>query len=227
MNLTESANSLSASGLQVIDLGKRYAESKYVLSGLHHTFKPGSATALIGPNGAGKTTFIRLVSAAAFPTTGKVLFNGISVHEDIHGYLSKTGIVGDTSDLPQFLTAAELVESVMRSRKLWTDARASESARRRDELFEAVELDDRRDSLIGTYSSGMQQKTMIAAALAGNPEILLLDEPFRALDVSAVRSVMVVLKQYRDQGGIILISSHQGEILEELCDAELHFPHVL
>lgn len=224
MNIDNMNTSNASAGLQVLKLAKRYGENAYVISGLDHDFPPATATALIGANGAGKTTFLRLVTAAAFPTMGEVLYNGVSVHSHIHQFLAKAGIVGDSSDLPQFLTAVELVESVMRSRGLFDDRKATQARARCQEIFDIVELDERREGLIGTYSSGMMQKTMLAAAIAGNPEILLLDEPFRALDVSSVSSVMQYLKGYRDNGGIILISSHQGEILDELCDRDLHFP---
>lgn len=208
--------------LQINQLSKRYGQNKYILSGLSHEFKEGSATALMGANGAGKTTFLRLVSTAAFPTSGEVLFNGINIHENVHEYLQHVGIVSDAGDLPQFLTATELVEGVMRSRKTWTES-GTESM---TQLFEKVELDDRRNSLISTYSSGMLQKTMIVTAFAGNPSVLLLDEPFRALDESAVVSVMQMLAEFKRKGGIILISSHQKSTLDELCDEFIEFPYL-
>jgi ABC-type multidrug transport system ATPase subunit len=208
--------------LQINQLSKRYGQNKYILSGLTHTFKEGTATALMGANGAGKTTFLRLVSTAAFPTSGEVTYDGINIHQEVHKYLQHVGIVSDAGDLPQFLTARELVEGVMRSRKTWSESGEEAMA----ELFKKVELDERRNSLIGTYSSGMLQKTMIAAAFAGNPKILLLDEPFRALDESAVVSVMQMLAEFKRSGGIILISSHQKATLEVLCDEFIEFPYL-
>lgn len=209
--------------LEVIDLQKRYGENALIISGLSHRFKAGTATGLVGSNGAGKTTFLRLISAAAFPTSGEVQFNGFNIHQNVHRYLQHVGIVSDTGDMPQFLTADELVEAVMRSRGLWDDKRSPvEKAR----LFDLVELDERRSGLIGTYSSGMMQKTMIASALAGNPSVLLLDEPFRALDESAVASVMQILKDFVAKGNILLVSSHQKSYLEALCTEYIEFPYV-
>lgn len=213
-------NHLQAS-LEIRDLSKRYGENAFVISGMNHVFESGTATGLTGANGAGKTTFLRILSAAAFPSGGEVLYGDIKVHSHVQQYLSDVGIVGDTSELPQFLTAEELVEGVMRSRGVTTDIPSKMKA-----LFESVELDERRSGLIGTYSSGMMQKTMIAAALAGNPKILLLDEPFRALDESSVRSVMQLLQEFKRTGGIVLISSHQRSVLEELCDSYVDFPYL-
>lgn len=208
--------------IHINDLSKRYGQNKSILSGLTHTFSPGTATALMGANGAGKTTFLRLVSTSAFPTSGTVFYGEMNIHEGVYNYLRHVGIVSDAGDLPQFLTATELVEGVMRSRNKWTDEGEAIMSR----LFERVELDERRNSLISTYSSGMLQKTMIAAAFAGNPEILLLDEPFRALDESAVVSVMQMLHEFKKDGGIILISSHQRSIIDDLCDEFIEFPYL-
>lgn len=207
--------------LEIRDLSKRYGSNKNVISGLTHTFKNATATGLTGENGAGKTTFLRMVSVAAFPTSGVVYFNGFNIHENVNKYLHHVGVVGDTGDLPQFLTAEELVEGVIRSRGI-----TEHIQQKMDALFEKVQLDERRTGLIGTYSSGMMQKTMIAAAFAGNPKLLLLDEPFRALDESSVEAVMKLLIDFKSEGGIILISSHQKSILQQLCDAYVDFPYL-
>jgi ABC-2 type transport system ATP-binding protein len=209
-------------GIEVQQLSKRYGQNRYVISGMNVHFRPGQATGLVGPNGSGKTTFFRLVCAAAFPTEGSIRYNGLDIHKHVRAYLGKVGIVGDASDLPQFLTADELVEGLMRSRGVWTGSSATELS----ELFDALELDERRSTLIGTYSSGMQQKVMIAAALAVKPRVLLLDEPFRALDVSATDAVMRQVLAFKRDGGMVLVSSHQQEHLEMLCDTYIQFPYL-
>lgn len=216
-------NNNTKPSLEVRDLGKRYGENAWVISGLNHHFEAGTATGLVGPNGAGKTTFLRMISGAAFPTAGNVFFNEFDIHKHVHRYLSNVGIVSDIGDMPQFLSAEELVEAIIRNRGIWQE---KSSAAEMKKLFELVELDDRRTGLIGTYSSGMMQKTMIAAALAGKPSVLLLDEPFRALDESAVSSVMDILKNYVAEGNIVLISSHQRAYLDELCTDFVEFPHL-
>lgn len=211
---------ISNKTLVIQNLSKRYGQNRYIISGMNAEFNPGSATGLMGPNGSGKTTFMRLISAAAYPTEGNILYGSIDIHKSVHTYLKFVGIVGDTSDLPQFLTAEELIEGILRSRNKWSE----DGSKKLRTILDDVELDDRRNSLIGTYSSGMMQKTMIAAALAGSPQILLLDEPFRALDEDAVSAVLTLLNTFKQNGGTILISSHQREILQGLCDEFINFP---
>lgn len=208
--------------LETRGVSKRYGQNRYILSGLDHRFHSGTGTGLVGPNGSGKTTFFRLLSATAFPTDGSIWYGELNIHKHVREYLNYVGIVGDASELPQFLSAVELIEGVMRSRGLWTGASGQELS----ELFDALELDDRREMLIGTYSSGMQQKVMIAAALAIRPKILLLDEPFRALDLTATDAVMRQVLRFKDDGGVVVVSSHQHEHLEMLCDEFIEFPHV-
>jgi ABC-type multidrug transport system ATPase subunit len=211
---------LTSNTLIIRNLSKRYGQNRYIISGMNAEFKPGTATGLMGPNGSGKTTFMRLISAAAYPTEGNIQFGSIDIHKSVYDYLKFVGIVGDTSELPQFLTAEELIEGILRSRNKWS----KDGLQKLNKILDDVELDDRRNSLIGTYSSGMMQKTMIAAALASSPQVLLLDEPFRALDEDAVTAVLGLLNTFKQHGGTILISSHQREILLGLCDEFINFP---
>ncbi len=206
--------------LKVENLSKRYGSGSYIIENLSAKFKPGTATGLIGPNGSGKTTFLRLISTTAFPTSGTVHYGNINIHEHPGRYLQHVGLVSDSTGLPEYLTAVELLSWILRSRNKWDD----KSEERISTLLEAVSLDERRENLIGTYSSGMVQKTLIAASLIADPDIILLDEPFRALDEDSTERTLKLLRSFRDNGGTILISSHIQSSLDQLCEDYLTFP---
>ena len=200
--------------LKLTGIAKRYGASQNVLSGLNYEFKPGTATGLVGENGSGKTTLLRLLSVTAFPTSGTITYGSINIHETPYEYLQSVGLVNDSSDLPQDLTAVELLEWILRGRKRWDETSQSEIVGLLDRLY----LDERRHNLIGTYSSGMIKKTQIALSLIVAPTILLMDEPFRGLDDATQKTVLVQLQEFRNKGGILVVSSHMKSILETLCD---------
>ena len=196
---------------------KRYGTGPFVIDGLDHVVAPGTATGLVGPNGSGKSTLLRLLSVLTRPTEGAIRYGELDIHASPRTYLQHVGIVHDKADLPGFLTAPELLEWIARERGLWTDASPREHAA----LLDTVFLDDRRTQPIGTYSSGMTRKTQIAAAFAAHPDVLLLDEPFRALDVEATEAAVLALAAFRDAGGTVLLSSHRADLMERLANMTL------
>ncbi len=199
------------------DLTKRYGRGPAVIENFSHTFQPGSGTALVGPNGSGKTTLIRLITALSFPTSGTVKYGAMSIHDEPASWLKHVGYVDDAGALPQYLTAVELLEWVSRSRGTFEEAG-------RDglhDLLDRVKLDDRRDNLIGTYSTGMVKKTHIAAALVGDPEVLVLDEPFRGLDAETHEAIEHILAAFIRDGGLLIMASHFSPSVERLCDEVL------
>lgn len=193
---------------------KRYGTGPFVLDGLDHVVKPGTATGLVGPNGSGKSTLLRLLAVLTRPTEGAIRYGDLDIHASPRAYLQHVGIVHDKADLPGFLAAPELLEWIARERGVWTDA----SPEAHSALLDAVALDDRRVQPIGTYSSGMTRKTQIAAAFAAQPDVLLLDEPFRALDTEATEAAVLGLAAFRDAGGTVLLSSHRADLMERLAD---------
>lgn len=196
---------------------KRYGTGPFVIDGLSRTVEPGTAIGLVGPNGSGKSTLLRLLSVLTRPTEGAIRYGDLDIHASPRAYLQHVGIVHDKADLPGFLTAPELLEWIARERGAWTDASPSVHG----SLLDAVRLDDRRTQPIGTYSSGMTRKTQIAAAFAAQPDVLLLDEPFRALDVEATEAAVNGLAAFRDAGGTVLLSSHRADLMERIADATL------
>ncbi|HKJ31509.1 MAG TPA: ABC transporter ATP-binding protein [Balneolales bacterium] len=205
--------------LDLTNISKRYHMGQYVIENLTYHFEPNSATGLVGPNGSGKTTLMRLLSTAAYPTQGTITYGSLNIHEHPHQYLEQVGVVSDEPELPQYLTAVELLEWICRSRNLWDTT----SVQKISELLDRLSLDERRNNLIGTYSSGMMKKTQLAAALIIQPEILILDEPLRGLDLQTRETTMQILTEFKN-AGILILSSHMKESLESLCDQYLTFP---
>jgi len=206
-----------ASALVLDDVTKRYGDGPAVVDGRSHTFTPGTLTLLVGPNGAGKTTLLRLLSVLAYPTTGTVRYGELDVHAHPHRYLQQVGLVHAGSDLPEHLSAVELLEWILRSRNRWTD----DAPDRMSRLLDRLQLDERRANLIGTYSSGMVQKTQIAAAFVAEPAVLLMDEPLRSLDTATTDATVELIEQFVADGGLAIIASHLTDALAPLADATL------
>ena len=206
-----------ASSLILDDVTKRYGDGPAILDGLSRTVEPGTLTLLVGPNGAGKTTLLRLLSVLAYPTTGTVRYGDLDVHAHPHRYLQQVGLVHADAQLPEHLTAVELLTWVLRSRNRWSDDGPTRIA----SLLDRLRLDDRRENLIGTYSSGMTQKTQIAAALVADPEVLLMDEPLRSLDTATADATVELLDQFVADGGLAVVASHLTDPLSTRADATL------
>lgn len=201
-------------------LSKRYAQGPFVIENVNWTFAPGTVTGLVGPNGSGKTTLLRLLSVVAYPTAGTIRYGNLDIHAAPYQYLQHVGLVYAEPGLPQHLTAVELLEWIVRERGQWTDT----SAAHIDHMLDQVLLDERRHNLIGTYSSGMLQKTQFAAALVAKPHLLLMDEPFRGLDTESREAATGLVTNFRDEGGLVLLASHAAPLVEALCDAVITLP---
>lgn len=198
---------------------KRYGQGPNVIEGLTTMFTPGSGTGLVGPNGSGKTTLIRLLSVLSFPTSGRITYDGVNIYEHPYEYLAHVGVVPADPDLPRYLTAVEVLEYVLRARNKWDDTGPA----RIEQILDRLILDERRHNLIGTYSSGMLAKTQIAVALITAPEILLMDEPFRALDEESTAAAIELINQFKERGGIVVLSSHIRSTLEAVCEGYVNF----
>lgn len=207
--------------LILTDVTKRYGRGPAVIHRLSHTFEPGHGTALVGPNGSGKTTLIRLITALSYPTSGTVTYGSMSIHDEPAAWLQRVGYVDDAGALPQHLTAVELLEWISRSRGTF-DRHGKMGIH---DLLDQVKLDERRENLIGTYSTGMTKKAHIAAALVGDPEVLILDEPFRGLDSETHQAIEYILAGFIREGGLLIMASHSSASVERLCDTMLQPAH--
>jgi ABC-2 type transport system ATP-binding protein len=215
---------MSAKQLTCHHLTKRYKIGPNIISSFEYSFEPGSVTVFQGPNGSGKTTLMRLLSISAYPTEGTVTYGDMDIFNQPYEYLKHVGIVEDTQPLPEQLTAVEALEWILRERDLWKDDQQSDQLI--SSLLDDFLLDERREQLIGTYSSGMVKKTQLAAAMIHQPHILLLDEPFRGLDTNAHDRLIEKLQDHMQQNGIVLLSTHQQKVIDALEATVIDFPIV-
>ena len=170
----------------------------------------------MGPNGAGKTTLLRLLAVQAYPTDGAVRYGEIDVHDDPYRYLQRVGLVHAGPELPEHLTAVELLEWILRSRGHWTE---DEGPARIAAVLDRLRLDERRANLIGTYSSGMTQKAQVAAAFVAEPAVVLMDEPLRSLDTATTEATVDLIDEFVADGGLAVVASHLPAALRPPADA--------
>lgn len=194
--------------IQTYGLTKYYGKVRGV-ENLDLEVKPGEIFGFLGPNGAGKTTTIRLLLDLIRPTQGRAEIFGLDVRIHSLEIRQRLGnLPGDVS-LYENLSGEEflaLIEKLHHNR----------SAKRKDELAERLDIDLSRK--IRTYSKGMKQKVAIIQALMNDPELLILDEPTSGLDPLVQREFYNLLKEEKERGKTVFLSSHILPEVERVCD---------
>jgi ABC-2 type transport system ATP-binding protein len=169
----------------------------------------GIVAGFVGPNGAGKTTTIRMLLALIQPTSGSVEVLGVP-SSDPSGYLPRVGAMIEGPAFYPTMSARRNLEILA--------ALGGLDKQRIDPLLEQVGLHGRERDAVKTYSLGMRQRLGIAAALLPHPDLLILDEPTNGLDPAGIQEIRQLIRQLRDQGITILISSHLLSELEQIAD---------
>jgi len=165
----------------------------------------GEFVALLGPNGSGKSTLLRLLAGLTRPSGGTIRIGGWEIPREAAAVRAQIGMVSHKVLLYENLTALENLRFFAR---LYHLAPADAEARARARL-EQVGLARRADSLVRTFSRGMQQRLSIARALLHDPDVLLLDEPYTGLDQDASVTLDSLLRQAHGEGRTIVMSTHQ------------------
>jgi ABC-2 type transport system ATP-binding protein len=179
-------------------LTKRFGEIVAV-DELSFSLEAGSVTGFLGPNGAGKTTTLRLLLGLAEPTTGEALVFGRRYRE-LEQPVCRVGAVLESDDFHPGRSGRDHLRALALQAEL--------PPSRVDELVQVVELADVADRRVKTYSLGMRQRLGLAAALLGDPELLILDEPANGLDPAGVHWLRQFLRRFAEQGRTVLVSSH-------------------
>jgi ABC-2 type transport system ATP-binding protein len=195
--------------IEVTGLHKRFGP-KVALDGLSFTVSPGQVTGFVGPNGAGKTTTMRVILGLDAPDQGTALVNG-RPYAKLRHPLSHVGSLLDAGALHPSRSA--------RNHLLWLAHSQGLPARRVDRVLEDAGLQAVARHNAGGFSLGMRQRLGIAAALLGDPPVLVLDEPFNGMDPEGIVWMRLFLRSLADQGRALLVSSH---LMSELQDAATH-----
>jgi ABC-2 type transport system ATP-binding protein len=192
-------------------------EHTEVLHDVSFTLDRGEVIGLLGPNGAGKTTTIKIIAGILTPRAGSVSVLGLSLPESAVSVKGRIGYVPESAGLFESLTGQEFLELCGRLQDVEEDALQE---RIRD-ILATFGLSSDRVSFLDTYSKGMRQKILIAAALLHNPDLILLDEPLSGLDVNAAILIKDLIAALASQGRTILYSSHVLDVVEKVCDRVL------
>ncbi len=182
----------------VRSLTKRFGEVVAV-DDLTFSLRPGTITGFLGPNGAGKTTTLRLLLGLAEPTAGEALVFG-HPYREIDDPARRVGAVLESSDLHPGRSGRDHLRALALAAEIPTG--------RVEEVLELVALDAAAHRRVKTYSLGMRQRLGLAAALLGDPELLVLDEPANGLDPAGVHWLRRFLRRFAEQGGTVLVASH-------------------
>jgi ABC-2 type transport system ATP-binding protein len=196
--------------LQVREVRKSYDERE-VVRGVSFEVQAGEIFALLGPNGAGKTTLIRMITDITRPDSGQILFEGTSVTSKDRPRISylpeERGLYRKQPVLDMLIYFGQL-----------KDLTTAEARRQGVALLEEFGLAAWSRKKIEALSKGMQQKVQLCAALIGDPKLLILDEPFTGLDPVNVALLEDTLHKRRERGATVLLSTHQINKVEQLCD---------
>ncbi|HSA95697.1 MAG TPA: ABC transporter ATP-binding protein [Acidobacteriota bacterium] len=184
-----------------------------VVNDVSFSVRPGEVLGYLGPNGAGKTTTIRMLAGLLEPTRGEILFEGRPIGKDLTAYKKRLGYVPEQSEIYPHLSAYDYLTMVGRLRRLPERPLKAKIL----EFLDIFGLGQDMDSPIASYSKGMRQKVLIAAALLHDPDILLLDEPLSGLDVTTGLVIRDLIKTLAGEGKIIVYSSHVLEVTEQVC----------
>jgi ABC-2 type transport system ATP-binding protein len=177
------------------------------------TVGAGEIVGFLGPNGAGKSTTVKMITGMLSPDDGRVLFEGRDIRDDLPAYRSVFGYVPEEAHLYNYLSGLEYLQLVGRLRGIGEKPLRTAAA----ELLRLLELESWQHSPMSSYSKGMRQRVLLAAALMHNPRLLIFDEPLSGLDVVSARLFKDLLEILAAQGKGILYISHVLETVEQVC----------
>ena len=199
--------------IEIKNVSKTYDGVKKALDDVSFSVKDGEIFAFIGHNGAGKTTMIKSIIGILDFQEGDILINNKSIKKDPIACKLDMAYVPDNPDLYENMKAIDFINFVLDMYDIPSDTR-KEKIEKYAKLFE---LEDKLTDDIASFSHGMKQKVALIAALAHDPKVLIMDEPFVGLDPKAVYDIKEIMKQMAKDGKTIFFSTHILDVAEKLC----------
>ena len=199
--------------IELKELTKKYVDFPAV-NNLNLSIQKGEIFGFIGPNGAGKTTTIKMIGGILEPTSGSIMIAGISMKDQPEKAKSKIGFIPDRPYLYEKLTGMEFLQFVADLYGVDSDIFSKKAGQH----LKVFSLLDWADELIESYSHGMKQRLIMAAALLHDPEVIIVDEPMVGLDPVAIMMVKDLFRNLAKQGVTVFMSTHTLKIAEDICD---------
>ncbi|WP_129115412.1 ABC transporter ATP-binding protein [Halegenticoccus tardaugens] len=206
--MSRTSSRTSSPAIELRGVQKQYGDV-IALKDLDLTIESGEIFGFLGPNGAGKSTTIDILLDFVRPTDGSVRVLGLDAQTDSLAVRRRTGVLPDGYHVYDRLTGRQHLEFAIASKGVADDPEA---------LLERVGLGDAAARKAGEYSKGMKQRLVLAMALVGEPELLILDEPSTGLDPAGAREMRRIIREERDRGATVFFSSHVLEQVEAVCD---------
>ena len=197
--------------LEMRDVTKRYGALTAVRN-VSFAVGPGEILGYLGPNGSGKSTTVKMLAGLMPPTFGTILFGGADIQNDLVGYKALVGYVPEEANVYTYLTAPEHLRLCGRLRGIASGPLEEKI----DRLLRILGLDTDRHAALSSFSKGMRQKVLLAAALIHNPRVVILDEPVSGLDVSTALVLRTIVRALAADGRIIFYSSHELDTVEKI-----------
>ena len=187
---------------------------KVAVAGISLDIPSGSFYGLVGPNGAGKTTLVSMATGLLRPDAGTATICGVDMWADPFEAKRILGVLPDGMAIFDRLTGTQLVTYAGLLRGMDRETVAARTA----DLLAVLDLREAADTLVVDYSAGMTKKITLAAALIHAPRVLVLDEPFEAVDPVSASHIRAILADYVASGGTVIVSSHVMDLVQRMCD---------
>lgn len=193
---------------------KTNKEIKVAVDGLSFSAYEGEIYGLLGPNGAGKTTTLRIISTLINMDEGSVILDGYSVKDNPTEIRKRIGFLTSELKLEDFFTPNYLFDFFSNLHGIDDEKRDA----RKKELFEKFGIDKFKEVKIADLSTGMKQKISLVISVIHDPKVIIFDEPTNGLDIITAKTVTDFLKDLKNQGKTVILSTHIFSLVEELCD---------